>query len=79
MDTHKQSHSVFLMCNEHFGAPLGKACEHDADNDVVYLVRATNIMMRGMFNLKQDSNGLLDVDFQEGAVLAGTSIHNIKT
>ncbi|KAK1900200.1 Calpain-like protease palB/RIM13 [Dissostichus eleginoides] len=68
MDAHKQGRDVVLICNEDVGAALGKACEHDADNDAVHLARAANIVRKDMFKMKQDFSGSFDAHCQEESV-----------
>ncbi len=57
-----------LVCNEDVGAALGKASEHDADNEAVHLARAANIVRRDMFKMKQDFSGSFDSHCQEESV-----------
>ena len=68
MEAHKQGRDVVLIFNEDVGAALGKACEHDADNEAVHLARAANIVRRDMFKTKQDFNGSFGTHCQEESV-----------
>ena len=60
METHKHGRHVVLVCNEDIGAALVKACELDADNDGVNMIRATAIGRGEMGNMKLSFDGLFD-------------------
>ena len=52
MTAHQQGRGVVFVCNEDVGAALQKACEHDTDNEAVYLARAARIVRRSMLEMK---------------------------
>lgn len=68
MEAHKQGRDVILVCNEHVGSALGKACEHDADNDAVHLARAANIIRKDMFDMSQKFDGSFNPLSQQESV-----------
>ena len=51
-DAHKEGRGVILVHNKDVGDALGKAYEHDSDNDAVHLLRSANIVRRDMFKMK---------------------------
>ena len=45
-----------LISNTDVGSTLSKVCEHDVNNDAIYLARAANIVRRDMFKMKHQLN-----------------------
>lgn len=68
MQAHKQGRNVILIFNEDIGSALRKACEHDADNDAVILVKAANIVRRDMFEMQNHYSGSFGISCQEKSV-----------
>ena len=68
METHKQGREVVLVCNKYVGSAVRKACESDADNDAVHIVKAANIVSRDMFKMKRQFGGSFDAKCHEESV-----------
>ena len=77
MEAHKQGRDTVLISNEDVGTALSKACEHDADNDVVHLARAANIVRRDMFKMMNHFSGSLSSRFCASFSL-GTSCYGVE-
>ena len=70
IEAHKQGRDEVLISNKDVGSALSKACEHDADNDAVHLARATSIVRRDMFKMKNQFNGSFEMKCQEKSLPA---------
>ena len=68
MNAHTQGRDVVLVCNEHVGAALRKACEHDSDLHAIHLAKAAEIVRRDMFKMKNEFSGSFDAQCQEKSV-----------
>ena len=69
LEAHKQGRDVVLVSNKDIGSALSKACEYDADDDAAHLPRASKIVRREMFKIKNQFNGSFDAKCQEESVL----------
>lgn len=67
-DAHKQGRDLVLVSNEDVGSALVKACERDANIDAVHPARATNIVRRDMFKMKNQLSGSFGSKWQEHSV-----------
>ena len=68
METHMLVREVVLVCNKDVGLAVRKACESDADNDAVHLVKIANIVSRDIFKMKRQFSGSFDAKCQEESV-----------
>ena len=68
MKAHTQGHDVILVFDEDVGSALTKVCDHNTDSEAVILAKATTIVRRVVFQIKEEFNGLFNSQCQEHSV-----------
>lgn len=65
---HTEGREVLLAYDQDIGAALKQACNEDFDSEALTLAKASKIIRRDVFKLKQAFNGRFPTDCQETAV-----------